>query len=228
MRLVHSDYGIEMEIKENKVNVLILESPVLFANAVREFKEQCSNDNGCFILSDKEKIMRLDKIAEIILSPFTLECNSRKVIQHLYQEICDYANDNLQEETGRVYSQLALYMEKLIDGMPYSLSYSMEENITGLLKLGNVKIEEAELPLLEELVNYIQLMSRLCAVKILIFVNLKCYLSEEELSLLYEIAFYNKIQLVLLENTQRASTQKFLSDNENTCIMDRDMCIIQL
>lgn len=65
-------------------------------------------------------------------------------------------------------------------------------------------------------------LNEIIGVKILTLVNIKSYLSENELIELYQSASYNKIQLLLIESVER----KLLS-NEDVCIVDSDKCIIK-
>ena len=66
-----------------------------------------------------------------------------------------------------------------------------------------------------------QLEKALCGTRLMVFVNLKAYLNEVELEEVYKMAFYNKIQLLLLE-----SVKKDVLPAEKYCIIDKDKCVI--
>ena len=59
-------------------------------------------------------------------------------------------------------------------------------------------------------------------IKVVCLVNIKDYLSDEEILELYLNANYNKIHIVLVESREA----KVLS-NEKICIIDKDKCIIK-
>ena len=103
------------------------------------------------------------------------------------------------------------------------MTFDIEENIPNLLKAYNVRLETEGVTLLERIVEYLRLLHQLCKIKVIIFVNLKTYLSDSELEQLYEFSAYEKMSFVLLENVHRNRLK-----NEKICIVDHDCCIINL
>lgn len=57
--------------------------------------------------------------------------------------------------------------------------------------------------------------------KLFIFYNLKACLSPEELELFYRSVFYEKLNVLLVEDTQRG----IKSFCEDTLVVDKDLCI---
>ena len=90
-----------------------------------------------------------------------------------------------------------------------------------MFKIYNIKIEETQETLLISLIEYLKILVNYCGIKIVSFINLKSYLSEEEILELYKYSNYNKIQLLLIESTERTILQ-----NEMVHIVDADKCII--
>lgn len=80
MKLVHSEYDIKIELKENNVNLLVIENRKLMTELVYELYNQCNGLDGRFVLSNDMKELKIDKEASIVLEPFTINCNERKVI----------------------------------------------------------------------------------------------------------------------------------------------------
>ena len=102
--------------------------------------------------------------------------------------------------------------------LDYQLGYLV---VRGQDTHNSVKIEENTGTLFSRLIDYMKLISSYIGAKILTLVNIKSYLSENELIELYQSVSYNKIQLLLIESVER----KLLS-NEDVCIVDSDKCII--
>ena len=75
--------------------------------------------------------------------------------------------------------------------------------------------------ILEKLLSYMKILSGLLEIRILCIVNLKTYLSEEQLKEVYQMAFYCKLQLLLIENREQSNLE-----GEKTYIIDRDRCLI--
>lgn len=222
MRLIHSKYGVNLELCENEVNLLCVEGNKLFSNLIQEIVIQKGGGEGNFILSEKEKMLNLSKELEVIINPFILDCNEKRIQQKLHQEIYEYAIGNCLMETTEINAGIISYLEKITLSMPYDITFDLEENIQGLMKIYSVKIEQQTSSLLERILDYLKILVRMCRIRIFIFINLKTYLEPEDLKVLYEFVFYEKIYLILFEN-QVVERIK----NEKVCILDKDMCIIR-
>ena len=158
MKLVHSEYDIKIELKENNVNLLVIENRKLMTELVYELYNQCNGLDGRFVLSNDMKELKIDKEASIVLEPFTINCNERKVISKLYQELEEIALENLYAESMELYSNILKYSNELCQMVPYNLKIRSDLTPTDINKLSNVKIEEDGGSLLEKLVNYLGVM----------------------------------------------------------------------
>lgn len=121
-----------------------------------------------------------------------------------------------------MHSHICKYLENLLERIPYSVKYEEEWNILELLKAYGVELEEESTSICEKLFNYIKLINQVCGISIFITVNLKQYLTKEQISELYKLAMYSKIQLVLIEFNML--NEKL--DCEEIYILDKDKCII--
>lgn len=222
MRLICTKYDIDLELQENRVNVLVIEAPDTFAYVIYALIMQMKGEPGIFILSDKEKILTLGKAAEIVVNPFAIDCNEKRIQQKLYQELTNEMKESMLEQTVKLQGNIIKYLEELLQRSPYFLEFDVEENIAGLLKLCCVEIVDREETLVGKIANYMRALKRFCSVGTLFCVNLKLFLTQAEMEELYKNAFYEKINLVLLENTVREKLE-----NETICILDKDMCIIK-
>lgn len=222
MRLVHAQIQFDIELLENQVNILIIESPQKFSEVIMEISGQMQGKEGLFVLSERDKILNFSKEAELIFHPFLLDCNEKRIQQKLYQLLTAEAEENFFLQTNQINADIVSYLDNLIENVPYALSYDLDGNLAGLLKLYSVRIDDAADSLLEKLLHYLRAAQEFCQIRVFFFVNLKTYLNKEELEQLYEFAFYQKLQLILLENVQRTSMA-----GEKVCILDKDMCIIE-
>ena len=86
----------------------------------------------------------------------------------------------------------------------------------------DIRIENFYSNLLEKLTDYIAAEAELLGTKCFIFVNLKQFLSYEELAELYKFAYYAKVYLLLLEGSFTESRH----ESEKHYIIDNDLCEI--
>lgn len=223
MKLIHTGYDLTMELKENQINVLSIENRMAYSEILRDMWNQVQGWEGCFILSDKEKQLKISKEMECIFNPFSLNCNDRKILNKLYQEIKEQLDSFQLEEAMVLNANINKFLDGLLMKIPYALKYNPDFDLAGLLKLYNLEVEGSGETVLERIVEYLRVMSKVCGVHNYFFVGLKQYLSEEELEKLYEFIFYEKINLILAE-----AIQPSLLSVEKCWIIDKDLCIIEI
>ena len=113
-------------------------------------------------------------------------------------------------------------MDELADNSSYALEFDLEFEISLLLKIFNMHLLNNAQGLLENIIEYIKAQSRICNIKNFFFINLKDYLNEKDIDMLYEFVRYEKVNLILAE-----SHQSHVNLHEKRWILDRDRCIIE-
>lgn len=221
MKLVEREYGIEVDIKENIVAIIVLEDVKLRLPLINELFSQTSGKEGNWLLFENDKSFDLGKKVELILEPLTLTLNNKKVKTKLYQDIKTISQDCCFSQGLEVHSQICNYLENMLDKLPYPVKYDEDWDVSEILKAYNVELVEEYDNIFEKLYNYIKLVNTVCGTDIFIMVNIKQYLTDEQITELYKMAAYGKIQLVLIEfnmNNKR--------DCEELYILDNDDCVI--
>ena len=92
MKLVNAITGLSIELCENQVNVIAVESPEVLTTYISEIKRQISGEEGQFVLSDKD-VCRIDKMMEIIVDPWTIDFNSKRIKTKLLQLVKEEADE---------------------------------------------------------------------------------------------------------------------------------------
>ena len=80
-------------------------------------------------------------------------------------------------------------------------------------------MDEPELDFCERLVQYMKIMAELLGKKLMIFVNIRSYINEEQLKGVMETAVHNELVLLFIENIQRD-----FSNDRRYYIIDKDKC----
>lgn len=222
MKLVNSEYNISLEFEENRITLMVIEEKSLRLKIVEDLYQQCRGEEGSFILSEDTQMLKMNKVVEFLLSPFSIEYNNRKILTKLYQEIEEYGNENFYSEKQKINSEIISLLDKIMLNVPYNITTKLDVDMVEICKLYNVQIENTGNTLLENLVEYIKLMNQLCGCKLFILLNFMLLLPEQELKKLHEFAFYQKVYLLFIEYTMPAITE------EMGCIIDEDGCIIDL
>ena len=220
MNIVNNDYQINFLFKENIVHELIVENSHVFTLLVQNMWQQCNGEEGTWKLLQDEKSLNINKYIKCIINPFSISINDKTIINKLYQELKSLSDENLVLESSNINLNNINYIDKLSILTPYPLTYNLDYNITDLLKIYDVKIDTIANTLLEKIIEYLKVMNQICHINIFVFVSLKQYLNTDEL---YEFVFYEKINILLIENHQFP-----ILNNENIFIIDDDLCIINL
>ncbi len=103
-----------------------------------------------------------------------------------------------------------------------NLTYNEDVNIASLLKVFDVKIDIENHSLISRLVEYVDTLYKHCNIKCFVLVNLKAYFTDEEILVFYKHIFYSKINVLLLESSQKEK----LCEEEKVYVIDKDLCFI--
>lgn len=222
MKLVHTEYTLQIEFQEGTVQRVIVESPKIMSEFIFDLKSQLGNREGKWILSQNGAVLNIHDSCEVIISIFDLEINQRKMLNALYAELETEINDTeLLMDWRTAVSLLEGVLNRAIDSIGYDISYEQLE-LKSLFKALELRFQKNEESYLEYLLEYMQMMSAVRKTELFIFVNITSFLTAEEIKLLYKEAFYKKYYLLLLD------TQDIIIDQtaERKIIIDQDYCII--
>lgn len=95
MKLVHTNLNTAVLSDKYVFTEWIIESPKLYAYYLQELFLQQNGEEGRFVLSDKEKELNIAKNMEIIVNPFQIEINGRKILNKLYAELDQLSKSEL-------------------------------------------------------------------------------------------------------------------------------------
>jgi len=221
MKLVNSKYGIEIQFKENHVNILVIENPESMNDIINSLFLALKGESDDFMLWDDLKQIRMDKCTDILIDYFNIDFNSKKIISALYSEMNQIFED---EDITK-----ALINKNIVDALdigllkiPYEcISYNLDFEWKDLFKFYNVKIDSSYSTLEETIIEYIKIIVNFCSTKLLVLVNAHNYLSIDSLRNIYQMAFYEKLALLFIE-----SHEYLQEPDEEMMIIDKDNCII--
>lgn len=221
MRMICKEYGIDYVFDENYATELLIESSDLLQTFVQRLLQQANGGDDYIILSRANSELRFDKVAEMIIDPFNLDINNRKIISRIYQGIMQECNENIPEN----YITLKTMMEQFIIGIcensEFFLTYDSNPDFINILKMYDVRIDNEDTDLQSRILNYIKLLHRLLNIELFVFVNLKSFISKEILVELYQTLCYEKVNVLLIERQDYG-----LIENEHRIIIDQAACVL--
>lgn len=220
IRLVHPDISQIIEFKENIINVLVIENPIFFRDFISDINYQINNLSGKIILSNDYKVLNISKFIEIIVQFYPFEMNKKSIINKLNNNIEKICIDDYNLECKELFSKIENLLNQLIVNYDYPIKYDLFE-IDKLIKLANFSFDNEYDSLIEKLIDYMEIIRGLECDKVFIFVNIKSYLTSDEIIMFYEMINAKKLNVLILE-----SYDSLRLKYENKIIIDESLCEI--
>ena len=222
MKLVHSELSGELLKDKTIFTEWIIESPELFARYLQELYGQYAKCEGKFVLSQNIKELDISKYVEIITDPFAVDLNGRKIINKLYTELNELSKTEMMyTKTLQLAQHIQEYLLDLESNTNHILQFNGEMDVTGLLKTMDVKIEDCTEKFFERLVCYIKNVIGVLSVKVFVFINLRSYLTNNQMEELIQEITYQEVHALFIENQERTCLKGGIR-----YIIDKDGCEI--
>lgn len=194
----------------------------LLKNGFLMLQESVYCKDGRFVLSQNGKELDMSKYAEIIFNVYELDVNNRKILNKVYQGLEDLAyTEDFFVQTQEMNQYLQEYILKLEEKTDFILHLEQQIDLNSLFKGLSVELDGIGESLLEKLVDYVKTITTLLDKRLLVFVNLRSYLTDEQISLVLNEMKYYQIQILFIENYARDCIE-----GARRCILDIDRCEI--
>lgn len=222
MMIMHPLFDEPIELKECTANVLVIENKSVFVKFIEELLAQKETGEGEFVLSENFKIQAISKNIEVVKDYFSINPNTRKVLNSIYNDVEKkaYSSENYLD-TNNIIDSINVYMNMILEEYDTELFFNDRVDVSSLLKCLDVKVA-LEGNLLSKLVEYIDILKEYCNIKCFVFVNLKSFFSDDEICSIYKHVFYKKVNILLIES----SVSKNKLHDEKIFIIDEDLCCI--
>ena len=204
---------------------LKLESPADFSECVSMTNSQIIGEKGEILISDDDVVSSeivLGKNADILLSPFSVDLNQKKLLNKLYSEMNDMVIDE-QYQTAfmEIKSKLIGLIMELEKKYQFVINYNLDVEFTSLLKALSVCIGDCDESLIEKIDEYIKVSGDLGKIKLIVFVDFDRYFTSEEIEKLCVTLRYNEIKSIWITGCGSS-----LDACDERVIVDPDHCII--
>lgn len=210
----------DIVLSDNKIMVMEVENKSYFYRIINDLN-LISHGNilETVIAYDNEdsEIILSNKI-EIYVDYFNIELNSKKNLVSLYKTLQNSINDEDKDNIAKYYTKIKNILSKSLLDSNLSLNINDEYDLENLLKLFKVNIA-LQNNLLDNLLLIIDINTMFKNNDLLIFVNLKQYLTKIELEELYKYSIYNDVKILLIDSQCYGVT----SDLEKKLIIDLNL-----
>ncbi len=206
-----------IEIKEN-VFSLEIENKRYFFRIINDL----INTNNSQITEDlyiyeKDEINVSNKL-NIVIDFFNLDITLKKYLNHILKCIINELTEEDNNKFAKNYNNLINYFKSYISKIDLPIQINDEFSMDAIIKITKPSIKSNN-ELLNKLMLLIELENKFKINKIIIFINLKQYLTTEQLNELYKYAIYNNVKLLMIDSQSYGTTLNF----ENKLIIDNEL-----
>lgn len=218
MTLSHIELDCPLELVPHTVNVLTIENTAQMNKFCSELCNQTEGEEGLFALFDGDKKLSFSKDVRIVSDLFHISFNDKKAQNSLIAELGALAEQNMLVEFSSLQEKVFAFLDQVNGESDFPVDYNVDVGVTTLLKAFGVHWQDTYDDFLARLVSYVNFCAVLLKVRCMVFINLKTFLDDDQLMMLYREAMHNEICLLLIESTVR---DKLL--DEKITVIDKDL-----
>ena len=210
----------DIDIKENEVYALEVENKNYFYRIVRDLYNISNNNivDDIYLSDDNNNEINYFNKFKIFIDFFDFNFDSKKITN----DIIKYVNKNISIEVKdsilNQYNKIIKLYKKELNNIDIPLMIETETDSNNITKSLKISIEGKQ-NLIENLLLLIDIENILGTKDILVFVNLKQYLTKNELEELYKYSIYNEVSILLIDSQCYGGTL----NNEKKLIIDENL-----
>lgn len=220
MKLVINFLDNDLYINSERVLSIEVENKSYFYRIVNCFNSLYVGDKIDEINFYDEKFNEINLNNKILIMYdfFNFDFNLKKNISKIYKLIEDNLDEKSLQSFNNLYSKLLKILKNELNYLDINIKLDEEYKMENILKIVKLSIEKKD-SLMDNLFLLIDLEKILKVNEILVFVNLKQYLSKDELKEFYKYIVYNNLCAVFVDS----QTYGIADNMENKIIIDDNL-----
>ena len=222
MKLVHPDWERQIEWKNETVPVIVIENPEYHLQVLEELYHQVHRMEGRFVLSEQECILDMSKQGALLLSPWDLNFEDRRIMTELFSRLKKISvGEKYYRHTCQLTDSILQYADMISMELPIPLNYDEEIDVMPFLKALHLHVDNENLSLPDKMITYMDVCIELFGDMCFIFNGFHDLLSREQLIQFYDTVFDKHFCILLIEGHENDILEK-----EEVLIFDHDLCQI--
>ncbi len=219
MNLIYTFLDNKIDLYNDYVNSIeVLNNNYFYrlTNLIYKYSNDQEVEELYFTENNEE--LKLNKKIRIITNYYDFDFNNKKYINELIKNISNNTDDNILLKLNNNYNKLYKVLSSLINSVDlnFKVDINDEFSINEILNNFNLSIPSKD-NLLDNLILLIDIEKQFNINKVLVFINLKDYLSREEIIEFEKYCIYNNVYVILFDNSKYKNNsyeKKFLIDND--------------
>lgn len=221
MKIILPQVDYVFDCGQDKCCSIVLEKQELFYQVLEDLTQQIQGEEGASVLSEEDKLLSFAKNGEVLSQFVPFDMNKKALLTKITAKFSQLAaTEQFYERTQELLAEWEKYLIELSMELVGNFEFS-KISVDSLLKAAGLQIDDQYDNLGEELLDYFELVQEYEGRKLFILVNLRSYMSDDDMEEFLENVLARGIQLLMLEGTERKVLQ-----SENRYIVDADLCLI--
>lgn len=219
MNLIYTFLDNKIDLYNDYVNSIeILNNNYFYRLTNLVYKYSNNQETEELYFTENNEELKLNKKIRIITNYYDFDFNNKKYINELIKNISNNTDDNILLKLNNNYNKLYKVLSSLINSVDlnFKVDINDEFSINEILNNFNLSIPSKD-NLLDNLILLIDIEKQFNINKVLVFINLKDYLSREEIIEFEKYCIYNNVYVILFDNSKYKNNsyeKKFLIDND--------------
>ncbi len=223
IRLVNEPLDIYLEEIDKKFNILVIESKTLLSQIIQDIYQQLNNEYGDFVFSINDKPIKFKDNFDLIINPFELDINNRKILNIIQKNAIIEANNEVHYfETNEIITLLENYAQKIAYSFNGNITPKEELTSESIIKMINYQIDIFSTDFFGTINEYLINANKYLEIKAFCFINLFSFLEENQITELIKSSLDYDIHLIFIESQDT----NYENDNCKKTIIDSDFCQI--
>ena len=221
MKLCSPCFEEVLEFQDGLINEVVIENPALMLMFLTTLSDGINGKETDAILSNNEKILDMSVSLEIITDYIDFQGNQKKFMTKLIHSMEKVAlGAEFFEQTQKVIAEI----EKLMNDIAYETDLDIRYeklSVQTLLKSIGIQVNLDYNKLTERLFDYMELVRRFMGEQLFVLVNLRSYVSDEDMRQFASTVVSHGLHVLLVDNYAYP-----VLPTEKRLVIDADLCEI--
>lgn len=205
--------------REDKVNVLIIENQKLFVEILTDINDQINGYEGKAVLSIDNIPCEISQNLELIIEFISIDINKKNLLIKLYKKLNEIAvNEKFFIKNKSLNISIIDFALEVSSELDNEFEFNAEIDTINIFKIIDFKFSQ-NLNLAEKLIEYFKIVREYDKEKCFILVNLRDYISFDEIDEFYKMILYNRFKVLIISGGDHPK-----SKYEEKIVIDEDLC----
>ena len=209
-----------IELKEDAVNVLVIERHTSYYKVAMDLYNQCNKVDSGVVLSKDNKEIDISKKVEFVTSIVPFDINKKSLVSKLISQLKEQAVNEYYVESCEIVSAIQSYIATVADALTCDVDFD-EIDVSQLFKCANIRLSNDSDSLCDMIIDYCRSVVAIEGDKLFIFLGLGNYIDESDYCMFADNMQSNSFKVLMIENAVRE-----FGSEVNTIIIDQDNCVI--